>query len=81
MLYPIDSIKTWSQTTKRKPWVKNSLQHYNYVFNRAYRRGGVRAFYQGLNLSVARNSLSTAAVLGFGKKVNTKLVYFTKMER
>ena len=36
ILYPIDSIKTWSQTTKRKPWVTNSLQHYNYVLKQAY---------------------------------------------
>ena len=79
ILYPIDSIKTWSQTTKRKPWVTNSLQHYNYVLKQAYQRGGLISFYHGLNLSVARNSLSTAAVLGFGKKVNTKLSYFTKI--
>eukprot|EP00943_MAST-04B_sp_MAST-4B-sp1_P000910 g910.t1 len=79
ILYPIDSVKTWSQTTKRKPHIKTSLQHYNYVISQAYRRGGFRSFYQGLNLSIARNSLSTAAVLGFGKNVNTKLSYFTKM--
>lgn len=79
ILYPIDSMKTWSQTTTRKPWVKNSLQHYAYIFKQAYRRGGIRSFYHGLNMSVARCSLSTAAVLGYGKNVNTKLSYFTKM--
>ena len=79
VLYPVDSMKTWSQTTTRKPWVKSSLQHYAYIFKQAYGRGGIRSFYHGLNMSVARCSLSTAAVLGYGKNVNTKLSYFTKM--
>ena len=79
VLYPVDSMKTWSQTTTRKPWVKSSLQHYAYIFKQAYGRGGIRSFYHGLNMSVARCSLSTAAVLGYGKNVNTKLSYFTKI--
>jgi hypothetical protein len=72
LLYPIDSIKTWSQVKKKGPsqFKAFPLQHYSTVIGQAYRRGGCRAFFHGLPFAVARNGLSTMVVLGFGKKLN-----------
>lgn len=76
ILYPIDSIKTWSQVTRRKRSPNPNyffMNQYYSVMKKAYSRGGYRSFFHGLPFAVARNGLSTMIVLGFGRRVNASV--------
>lgn len=72
-VYPIDSVKTWLQVSKsctagggkgnNTVSLARTLADIRRLVSLSAERGGVRAFFHGAPLAVARNSLSTMIVM------------------